>query len=100
MDFVAKKLITIVAESALEKRLLDGLHETGIKGYTVSTVHGAGPRGQRVGDLQGGNIKIECVVSEGYVDSVFAMLSKDFFPHYACVAWVSDVGVFRDEHFA
>ena len=100
MDFVAKKLITIVAESALEKRLLDGLHENGIKGYTVSTVHGAGPRGQRVGDLQGGNIKIECVVSEGYVDTVFAMLSKDFFPHYACVAWVSDVGVFRDEHFA
>ena len=100
MDFVAKKLITIVAESALEKRLLDGLHETGLKGYTVSTVHGAGPRGQRVGDLQGGNIKIECVVSGGYVDTVFAMLSKDFFPHYACVAWVSDVGVFRDEHFA
>lgn len=100
MDFVAKKLVTIVAESALEKRLIDGLNNAGIKGYTVSTVHGAGPRGQREGDLQGGNIKIECVVSEGYVDTVFAMLSQDFFPHFACVAWVSDVGVFRDERFS
>ena len=60
MDFVNKKLVTIVAESALEKRLLTSLHDAGIKGYTVSSVHGAGTRNQRVGDLQGGNVKIEC----------------------------------------
>ena len=30
----------------------------------------------------------------------FAMLSQVFFTHFACVAWVSDVGVFRDERFS
>jgi nitrogen regulatory protein P-II 2 len=99
MDFVNKKLVTIVAESALEKRLVTSLHDSGIKGYTVSTVHGAGTRNQRVGDLQGGNVKIECVVGENHVDGIFTMLSTLFFPHYACVAWVSEVGVFRDERF-
>jgi len=99
MDFVNKKLVTIVAESALEKRLLTSLHDAGIKGYTVSSVHGAGTRNQRVGDLQGGNVKIECVVGSDYVDAIFGTLSTHFFPHYACVAWVSEVGVFRDERF-
>lgn len=99
MDFVAKKLVTIVAESALEKRLISSLHDAGIRGYTVSTVHGVGTRDQRVGDLQGGNVKIECVVAETHLDSIFDMLSTHFFPHYACVAWVSEVGVFRDERF-
>ena len=99
MDFVTKKLVTIVAESALEKRLVSSLHDAGIKGYTVSTVHGAGTRGQRVGDLQGGNVKIECVVGENHLDAIFTMLSTHFFPHYARVAWVSEVGVFRDERF-
>lgn len=99
MDFVNKKLVTIVAESALEKRLVTSLHDSGIKGYTVSTVHGAGTRNQRVGDLQGGNVKIECVVGEDHVVAIFTMLSTHFFPHYACVAWVSEAGVFRDERF-
>ena len=99
MEFVGKKLITIVAESALEKRLVGELHNAGIKGYTVSTVHGAGIRGQRVGDLQGGNVKIECVVSDDTVEGIFSVLSTHYFPHYACVAWLSDVAVFRGEHF-
>ncbi len=100
MDFVNKKLVTIVAESALEKRLIGELHDAGIRGYTVSTVHGAGIRGQRVGDLQGGNVKIECVVPSDRVEAIVTTLTTDYFPHYACVAWISDVGVVRGEHFS
>jgi nitrogen regulatory protein P-II 2 len=100
MDFVSKKLLTIVAESALEKRLIGELHDVGIKGYTVTTVHGAGIRGQRVGDLQGGNVKIECVVPDNHVEAIISVLTAEYFPHYACVAWVSDVGVVRGEHFS
>lgn len=99
MDFTTKKLVTIVAESALEKRLVHELHNAGIKGYTVSTVHGAGVRGQRVGDLQGGNVKIECVVGDDRVDDIFDVLKAEYFPHYACVAWVNEVGVIRGENF-
>jgi nitrogen regulatory protein P-II 2 len=99
MELIARKLVTIVAESALEKRLVEGLNSSGIKGYTVSGAHGAGVRGQREGDLQGGNIRVECVVSEELVESIFALLHTDYFPHYACVAWVSDVQVARGENF-
>jgi acetylglutamate kinase len=99
MELIARKLVTIVAESALEKRLVEDLNSQGIKGYTVSGAHGAGVRGQREGDLQGGNIRVECVVSEALVDSIFALLETNYFPHYACVAWVSVVQVARGENF-
>jgi nitrogen regulatory protein P-II 2 len=99
MELVTRTLVTIVAESALEKRLVDDLSGLGIKGYTVSGAHGAGVRGQRVGDLQGGNIRVECVVSESLVDAIFALLTEHYFPHYACVAWTSAVQVAREEHF-
>lgn len=99
MDLIDRKLVTIVAESALEKRLVEDLSAQGIKGYTVSGAHGAGMRGQRAGDLQGGNIRVECVVSEPLVDTIFALLTEHYFPHYACVAWAQDVQVAREEHF-
>ncbi|MBT4908990.1 MAG: transcriptional regulator [Microbacteriaceae bacterium] len=99
MELVQRKLVTIVAESALEKRLVHDVHEAGIKGYTVSLVHGAGVRGQREGDLQGGNIKIECVVAKELVETIFALLEINYFPHYACVAWASDVDVARGENY-
>ena len=44
-------------------------------------------------------MKVECVVGSDHVDAIFSTLSTHFFPHYACVAWVSEVGVFRDERF-
>ena len=99
MELVTRTLVTIVAESALEKRLVDDLNGLGIKGYTVSGAHGAGVRGQRLGDLQGGNIRVECVARESLVDAIFALLAEHYFPHYACVAWTSAVQVAREEHF-
>lgn len=99
MDLVDRKLVTIVAESALEKRLVDDLSAQGITGYTVSGAHGAGLRGLRAGDLQGGNVRIECVVGQPIVETIFALLNEHYFPHYACVAWVQGVQVAREEHF-
>jgi nitrogen regulatory protein P-II 2 len=99
MELISRKLVTIVAESALEKRLVEDLNAQGIKGYTVSGAHGAGVRGQREGDLQGGNIKVECVVGEPLVATIFDLLKSAYFPHYALVAWVSDVEVARGENF-
>jgi len=99
MELVERQLVTIVAESALEKRLVQDLNDSGIRGYTVSLVHGAGVRAQREGDLQGGNIKIECVVGEELVTTIFTLLEQHYFPHYACVAWVQPTSVARGEHF-
>ena len=99
MDLSARKVVTIVAEAALESRLVADLQKLGVPGYTVSAAHGAGVRGQREGDIEGGNIRIEAVVKDDIVDTILERLQTHYFPHYACVAWVSDAAIVRGEHF-
>ncbi len=94
-----RKLLTIVAESGLEKRLVSVLHNAGARGYTVSAAHGEGPRNQRAGDISGGNIRTESVLSEPVLDEVLEKIAADYFPHYAVSAWVADVEVLRDERY-
>ena len=94
-----RKLLTMVAESGLEKRLVAVLQAAGARGYTVSAAHGEGPRNQRAGDISGGNIRIESVLSEAVLDEVLAKIAADYFPHYSLSAWVTDVEVLRDERY-
>lgn len=94
-----RKLLTVVAESGLEKRLVAVLHDAGARGYTVSAAHGEGPRNQRAGDISGGNIRIESVLSDQVLEEVLEKLSTGYFPHYAVSAWVTDVEVLRDERY-
>ena len=99
MDLVSRHLLTIVAEGALERRLIDELTELGITGYTVTTAHGQGVRGGREGDLEGGNVRIECVTNRDTAEKALGVLAENYFAHYACVAWLSAVEVVRAEHF-
>lgn len=69
------------------------------RAYTVLAAHGEGPRNQRAGDISGGNIRIESVLSEAVLDEVLAKIAADYFPHYALSAWVTDVEVLRDERY-
>ena len=54
----------IVAESLLEARLLDGLATCGAHGWTVTAARGQGPRNRRVSEVEGGNIRVETLVSD------------------------------------
>ena len=42
-----RKLVTIIAESSVERTLMRDLDELGISGYTISDARGGGSRGQR-----------------------------------------------------
>jgi nitrogen regulatory protein P-II 2 len=95
----ARKLLTIVAESGLENRLVAMMRSAGAKGHTVSTAHGEGPKGQRAGDISGGNVRIESVVTPEVLEVIVAKLENDYFPHYAVSSWMSDVEVIRDERY-
>ncbi len=99
MNLKQRKLVTIVAEAALEPRLIRDLTNLGAKGYTITPAHGAGPRNQRNGDLEGGNVKIEIVVNNEVMSAVLGLLEANYFPHYACSCWVSSVEVLRDERY-
>jgi nitrogen regulatory protein P-II 2 len=94
-----RKLLTIVVEAALEQRLIKDIEKAGAKGFTVSPAHGKGPRDLRAGDLEGGNIRLETVVSNEVLEAVLKVLETNYFPHYACSAWVSQVEVLRDERY-
>lgn len=95
----AVALVTIVAEAVVEQRLLRDLRDVGAHGWTVTAARGEGPRNRRVGDLEGGNVRIETLVSHTTADAIMAKLAADWFPHYAVVAWVSDVEVAREDRY-
>ena len=96
---VTRKLLTIVVEASLEQRIAKALLPNGAKGFTVTSAHGQGPKNQRAGDLEGGNVKIESVVSEANLPALLEALEKKYFEHYACTLWVTDVQVLRGERY-
>jgi nitrogen regulatory protein P-II 2 len=99
MKFSKRKLMTVVGEAALESRLIRDCMALGAKGYTITDAHGAGPRNQRNGDLEGGNIRIEIVTDGETVDKIAQKLAADYFPHYAVSCWVTDVEILREERY-
>jgi len=99
LKFSTRKLLTVVCEAALESRLIKDVLALGAKGYTVTDAHGTGPRNQRNGDLEGGNVRLEVVADQEIVNKILEELEKDYFPHYAVSAWVSDVEVLRQERY-
>lgn len=94
-----RKLLTVVVEAALEQRLAKDVERLGAKGFTISPAHGKGPRDLRAGDLEGGNVRLETVVSNEVLERLLELLESKYFPHYACSAWVSQVEVVRDERY-
>jgi hypothetical protein len=99
LKYSARKLLTVVCEAALEARLIRDAMSLGAKGYTITDAHGAGPRNQRNGDLEGGNIRIEVIADEPTVQKIVEKLEAEYFPHYAVSCWVSDVQILREDRY-
>ena len=94
-----RKLVTVVIESGLARRLEQDLMKCGAKGFTTTMAHGAGPRNQRASDIEGGNVRIESVVNNEVLELILEKLKLDYFPHYALSCWVSQVEVVRDDRY-
>ncbi len=94
-----RKLVTIVIETSLAHRLEEDLIECGAKGFTSSLAHGAGPKNQRSSDIEGGNVRIETVVSDSVLEAILEKLKSNYFPHYAISCWVSEVEVVREDRY-
>ena len=94
-DFGSVTCLTIVAESVLEDRLLSAIEECGARGWTVSMAQGHGPSHHGVSGIEGGNVRVETLVTEDVAARIWSALEADFFPHYAVSAWAYDVRVAR-----
>ncbi len=93
------RLVTIVAETILEERITRELVELGATGFTVTESHGRGSRGMRTGDIPGDSVRIEVVVATSVADAIVERLRDAYFPHYAVIAWLTDVDVVRGEKY-
>lgn len=95
-----RKLLTIVCETALERRVLEALRDAGASGYTLSDVRGGGARGERGGDWEGGrSVEIKVLCDDGTARRVVDEVMRRYGPDYALTLWVSDVAVVRPGKF-
>lgn len=95
-----RKLLTIVAESSVEGRLVADLERLGVSGYTITEVRGKGRRGVRnAGWDQAGNIRVEVVCDADSAGTIAAHVKATYFEHYAMILFMSDVEVLRSGKF-
>jgi nitrogen regulatory protein PII len=99
MNTAARQLITIVAESVVEQKLIDDIKKCGAKGYSVSHVRGEGVTGKNTLDLNGPSIRLESVVTDKVAESILEMLAEKYFDKYAVIAWITVAHVARPDRF-
>ncbi len=100
MEWHARKLLTVIAEAALERRLVDEVQRLGIGGYTINEVRGGGTHGVRAGEWEGErSIEFKVLCEEAVAQRLAAAVMENYSQHYALVLYTSDVGVLRGEKF-
>jgi hypothetical protein len=100
MPTEARKLVTIVTEAVVERRLVDDLKLLGAHGYTISDARGEGSRGVRsAGWEASSNIRVEVVCDPRTAEAIAAHLRANYYADYAMILYFSDVGVLRPEKF-
>jgi hypothetical protein len=93
------ELLTVIAESILEHRLVHEVQAAGATGWTITPARGEGSRGVRAADWEGGNIRLETLCSAEVADRLFSVLERDYFTNYAVVAFVHPVSVLRGDKY-
>lgn len=99
MNLKSLKLITIIAEAVISEKIIREIQAQGAKGYTATSVEGQGSRGVRASEWEGKNSKIQAIVNEEIAEKILSLLAEHYFPNYAVIAYVQDVGVVRGDKY-
>ena len=100
MTLEHRKLLTVVAEAALEHELVREIERLGAHGYTVTDARGRGSRGIRnAGWNLSANIRIEVVCTTDTAHAIAAVLRERYYDNYAMILFIGDVEVLRPEKF-
>jgi nitrogen regulatory protein PII len=99
MHTMPAKRVTIIAERLLEDKLVRDVKSCGASGYTITDARGEGSRGTRASQWEGGNVRLETIVSEAVADKILELLQERYFEHYAVIATLETVEVVRGEKY-
>ncbi|MAW61625.1 MAG: transcriptional regulator [Planctomycetes bacterium] len=98
MNYLSRKLVTIVTESALEPMLKRDLERLGAEGYTIIDARGKGHRGSRDGNWGNAstNIRVEVVCESAVAQAIAAHCKKVYSDNYGMILYLRDVQVLQE----
>ena len=100
MEWHARKLLTVIAEAALERKLIAQAQQLGISGYTISEVRGGGSHGIRTGEWEGErSIEFKVLCDADAAANLAGAIMERYSTHFALVLYLADVGVLRSGKF-
>jgi nitrogen regulatory protein P-II 2 len=99
METTGRQIVTIIAEAAVESRLIRDVKALGARGYSVGHVRGEGTTGRHLQDLNGPSVRLETIVTDEVADAILEHLAAEYFGRFAVVAWISPARVLRPERF-
>lgn len=99
MSLTPLKLLTVIADEALEKRLVADILKLGAHGYSVHTVQGQGAHGPRNSEWEGENRKIMVLVGSELAERILAYLAEHYFEQYPIIAYLTPAEVWRGSKY-
>lgn len=91
--------MTVIAEAAVESRLIEDVKRLGAKGYSVGHVRGEGTTGRHLQDLNGPSVRLETIVTVDVAKVILEHLAVEYSGRFAVVAWVTPSHVLRADRF-
>jgi len=99
MKLDTAKLITIIADDAIENKIIEDLKSVSVKGYTITEARGEGLNSIHNSSWEGKSIRIESLVSESKAEKIIEIMTDKYLDKYAMIVFSSDVKVVRRERF-
>ncbi|MCZ8343033.1 MAG: hypothetical protein O9301_08380 [Leptospira sp.] len=99
MKLEKAKLVTIIADEAIESKIIEELHAVAVKGFTVTEARGEGLNQNHNSSWEGKNIRIETLASESKANRIIEIMADKYLEKYAMILFCSDVQVFRKDRF-
>lgn len=95
-----KKLLVLIAEAAIEKRLVADAMRLGAHGYTVHDVRGGSQHAVREGNWEADRtVELKVVCDEPVADAIAAHVLRTFGPHFGLTMYFADVSVLRPDKY-
>lgn len=95
-----KKLLVLIAEAAIEKRLVADILRLGAMGYTVHDVRGGSLHAVREGRWEADRtVEIKVVCDESVADQIAAHVLATHAPYFGVTLYFADVAVLRPEKY-